>query len=221
MSRRSYNFELALDVDASEDEFLDDVADRLIERGCDDATFSVRYGVPHVEFRRRAGGFIQALLSAIGDLESEPGVRVARVELDELLTATEIAQRTGRSRQSIQQLIAQERGPGDFPEPADWIHGARLWPWPMVAQWFRQALGRKDLPVRSPEEAAFVRALNGLLEARLYVPRLGSQERRVISTYLEWELRAVAAGEDAATRQPPPAAAALAELGENADARPT
>ncbi|MGH3751148.1 MAG: hypothetical protein ACRDRP_00345 [Pseudonocardiaceae bacterium] len=59
------------------------------------------------------------MISAIVDVEQAGiGARVLRVQADDdWLTASEIAERAGRSRQSVALLARGERGPGDFPAP--------------------------------------------------------------------------------------------------------
>ncbi|MFQ5845167.1 MAG: GTPase RsgA, partial [Planctomycetota bacterium] len=63
---------------------------------------------------------------------------LARVEPDDLVTASEIARRARRSRQSIQQLVEGTRGPGGFPPPVSSLtKRSPIWRWAEVAQWFR------------------------------------------------------------------------------------
>jgi len=59
-----------------------------------------------------------AVVSAIEAVESVGGLEVLHVSPDELAWASEIAQRTGRTRQSIDQLIKAKRAPAGFPAPA-------------------------------------------------------------------------------------------------------
>ena len=105
------------------------VEDAIFEAGCDDALLGVRNGVAFLEFDREASSPREAVLSAIRQVESV-GFRVVRVEPDEWVSATEIAERTKRSRESIRLLAAGRRGPGNFPPP---LAGARrrmrLWRW--------------------------------------------------------------------------------------------
>jgi hypothetical protein len=176
MSGRAHQFDLALEVDVDPEGYLDEVAETLIEAGCDDATFSVRHGVPHVEFTREADDFAIAVISALEDIRPVEGVSVTRVEVEQLVTASEIARRLGRSRQSVQQLIAGTRGPGGFPNPVDWVLGARLWSWPAVAAWTSEARGMSPAP--SPADAEFVAALNGALQMRRHIDRMDEAERR-------------------------------------------
>jgi predicted DNA-binding transcriptional regulator AlpA len=139
------------------------VIDELGEAGCDDATFATRDGTSWAEFDRDAPTLLEAITSAIADVESVGGLRVASVEPDELVWASEIAERTGRSRQSVDLLIKAKRGPGNFPAP--WSHSTRnpLWRWAEVERWFADYEGREPATDRS----AVIEAINGALQARL------------------------------------------------------
>jgi predicted nucleic acid-binding protein len=130
-----------------------------------------RSGVSIVELERGAAPFADAVLDAIREVERPGGVRVVRVEPDELVTASAIARRLGRSRQSIAQLVAGERGPAGFPVPAVWIDGkSRLWRWTDVAEWFAVA-GRGSVVI-DRVAAEFLAMLNGELQARRHRERL-------------------------------------------------
>jgi hypothetical protein len=97
-------------------------------------------------------------------------VRAIRVEPEDLVTAADIAERTGRSRESVRLLIAGERGPGGFPPPISHLKSrGRIWKWTDVARWFANELGEK-LPLI--KEADFISALNGALEVRRMADRI-------------------------------------------------
>ena len=70
-----------------------------------------------VGFDIEAGTFADAVLRAIDQIEQVPGLSVVRVEPDQLVWASEIADRVGRTRQSIDQLVKRQRAPGGFPAP--------------------------------------------------------------------------------------------------------
>jgi hypothetical protein len=176
--KNRFDFEFRLRVDADENAFLDELADELIDAGCHDATFSVRYGTPFAEFTRQADDLSSAVLSAIQQAESVDGVRVVEVKHQDWLTPSAIADRVGRSRQSIQQLIAGDRGPAGFPGPAPWIVGTKVYPWHEVASWLREHTA-VDVPGPSPE-VEFLDALNGALKIRDYATRLGEREREAV-----------------------------------------
>lgn len=121
-------------------ELTDEQLDALYEAGCDDGSFSVEPGGTVVGlFDREAPTEQDAVISAIVDLEQAGiGARVLRVEADDdWLTASEIAARVGRSRQSIALLARGERGPGDFPTAVARRRSSNpLWSWSEVEAWF-------------------------------------------------------------------------------------
>ena len=97
----------------------DDQLDLLFDAGCcDDGLPGTTDGDGVISFDREAETLVAAVTSAITQAESVPGVIVTRVSPDELVTAKEIAERWGRSRESVRMLSAGRRGPGDFPAPA-------------------------------------------------------------------------------------------------------
>ena len=105
--------------------------DALFEAGCDDATFSLeRDGTVLGFFDREAETQENAVLSAIHNAESaDIGARVLWVtQDDDWLTASEIAKRVGRTRQSIGLLVRGDPGPGGFPAPG----GSSRFPEPAV-----------------------------------------------------------------------------------------
>jgi hypothetical protein len=164
MSEWTFRLDLAgVDVDN------DDQLDALFEAGCDDATFANDGGGTYAVFHRNAPSPESAVLSAIRDLEGVGApVRVLRVDPeDDWLTAAEIAERVGRSRQSVAQLIRGLRGPGGFPAPVA-RRGARnpLWSWEQAREWFA-----RYTPQVSPAQAAhpssdFLAAVNDRLDLR-------------------------------------------------------
>ena len=69
-----------------------------------------------------------------------PAVPV-RVDQD-LVSVSDIAQRVGRTRESVRLLVDAKRGPGGFPPPVGVIgDGTRVWPWSVVLDWFNKVLG--------------------------------------------------------------------------------
>lgn len=77
------------------------------------------------------------------DLESTLKTSIISVDLD-LVDTTEIARRTSRTRQNIQQLVTGARGPGAFPIPLGTPGGKRIWDWASVNDWFRNWRGAID-----------------------------------------------------------------------------
>ena len=141
-----------------------EIVDALYEAGCGDALFGSRGAVHFGEFDREAPSLAEAVVSAIQQMESVAPLRVVRVEPDELVSATAIAERTGRTRESVRLLIEGRRGPSGFPSPVAWVDAkTRLWRWSDVVRWFRDAMG-KD--IEQGEGADFLAALNAALELR-------------------------------------------------------
>jgi hypothetical protein len=150
----------------------DNVINALFERGCEDATFGSVDGIGYADFHREAPGLGQAIFSAVRDVESVPGLTVLRVEPDDLVTASEIAARLGRTRESVRLLIAGERGGGDFPAPVSHHRSRnRLWRWSEVAAW-AEVKGGHEL-----EQAQLLAAMNAALELRNRSATLPLQER--------------------------------------------
>ena len=79
----------------------DATTDALFDAGCDDATFGTVDQVGYADFIREAPTLGEAVRSAIRQVESVSGLRVTRIEPDDLVTMTEIAERLGRSRESV------------------------------------------------------------------------------------------------------------------------
>lgn len=169
-----YEFTLILE---GPDVLGDEAANALFEAGCGDATFGEVDGSQYADFTRRARSLARAIGSARRAIESAvPGARVIRVEPEDLVTATDIADRTGRTRESVRLLISGERGPGAFPPPVSHLRSrGRIWKWTDVARWFSTELGVK---VPSLEEADFISALNGALEVRRMAARIARASER-------------------------------------------
>jgi len=162
MSEAPYSFTLVLrgrDLSATD-------LDHLREVGLDDASFGARGNEQVVLFDREAGTLANALLDAIWDLEAAlPDHRVVRVEPDDLVTMARIAERTGRSRANVGQLVAGARGSGGFPPPVSRIGGAsQIWRWSEVEEWLDHH--RHDESAVSSGAHRFIGALNGVLESR-------------------------------------------------------
>ena len=163
-----YEFTLVIHGSVEDDE----VINALFERGCGDATFGTIDGVGYAEFHREAGTHGDAVFSAIKAVESVPGLTVLRVEPDDLVTLSEIAQRLGRTRESVRLLAAGERGGGEFPAPVSHLRTrSRLWRWSDVVAW-AGVRGAQKL-----EEAQLLAAMNAALELRNRSATLPRDER--------------------------------------------
>ncbi|MGA2496605.1 MAG: hypothetical protein ABSH20_02620 [Tepidisphaeraceae bacterium] len=145
-------------------ELTESVEDALFSAGCDDATLSIQYGLLYMEFSRAAKSLKDAIISAIRDVRKAGiGATVLRVDECNLVTASDIARRIGRSRQLVHQYMTGQRGPGAFPPPECHLTDhAPLWAWCAVSFWLVQ----NDL-IR-PEEswnAEVVKTINQVLES--------------------------------------------------------
>jgi hypothetical protein len=124
----------------------EDFEDRFFEAGCDDATLSFQKGVIIIEFAREAVSFSNAVISAY-EAVRRAGASVERIEPDYLVSLSEIAERSGKTRQAISLYTNGERGAG-FPAPIARVTSNHpLWDWEQVAEWLvqRDALPREEL----------------------------------------------------------------------------
>ena len=123
-----------------------------------------------LEFERPGKSFARTVLKALTQVQQVlPEADLLRVEPDDLVTIAAIAARVGRSHERMRLLSQGRRGPGGFPAPAGRIdEKTQVWRWSDVAQWFEK---RTDYEVAGTPEAAFLAALNDVLELR----RLGDE----------------------------------------------
>lgn len=151
-------------------ELTDEQLDALYEAGCDDGSFSVEPdGTVQGFFDREAPTEQDAVISAIVDVEQAGiGARVLRVQADDdWLTASEIAERIGRSRQSISLLAHGKRGPGDFPASVARRRSSNpLWSWSEVEAWFER-YEPEAVPAHGPRLSPdFLAEVNDRLDLR-------------------------------------------------------
>lgn len=111
-----FSFSLIFDrLDLNDDEVLD----ALFESHCDDALPMVVRGVHVLRFGREATTFLEAVTSAVDDvLRAAPAARLVAIDgPSNVVTASEVADFTGRSDESIRLLVAGKRREGSFPLP--------------------------------------------------------------------------------------------------------
>jgi predicted DNA-binding transcriptional regulator AlpA len=135
-------------------------ADELYEAGLDDAAIGEFDGEPAIEFDREAATLLEAIVSAVNQVRSVGGIRAVRIIGEELVSQADIAERTGKSRQAVNNWIKRDRGASAFPSPA---FGAAtrspLWRWSAVEAWLE--------PTATPSERDRVVSLvNATLIAR-------------------------------------------------------
>ncbi|MDR1427669.1 MAG: hypothetical protein LBJ08_07930 [Bifidobacteriaceae bacterium] len=155
---RTHDFTAYLDHQPSEIEL-----DALFEVGLDDATpewgGSAR---PILHVSRLADTLAEAIVAVDQDL-ARAGLRMVGVQHEELVGLRDIADRTGRSYESVRLLANGGRGPGGFPAPVDTPGTWALYRWSQVAQWLQRNYG---YDARTAEEATTLDAANHLLAAR-------------------------------------------------------
>lgn len=153
----------------------------LFEAGCDDATVGRLGAIQYLDFDREAESFAEAVLEAAEAIESAGvGARVVHLEPDDLVTMTEIAERTGRTRESVRLLISAQRGPGRFPAPATHFKSRRrMWRWQEVAAWFAKARGEPQA-TGDPSNSRFITAFKAVLSWRQVEDQLPDAKRQRI-----------------------------------------
>ena len=109
----------------------------------------------------------EAVVEVIGHVEaSAEGLRVLRIEADPLISMRDIAERVGRTIESVRLSVKGARGPGNFPAPETSTPRHRLWRWSQVAAWY----GIDD--PRIHEAGPTARAVNGWLALREICPEI-------------------------------------------------
>lgn len=162
-----------------EEQLTDDTIDQILAV-CDDALVGGRDQMAMVEFDREAPRFAQAVVAALQEIEQVPGVRVLRIEPEELVGLSAIAARLDRSVESIRLLAAGERGPGGFPAPAARVDAkTRLWEWTAVTQWWHDHMDPTTADLLS--DASFLASLNDALDLRARAPRLDAAELEAVA----------------------------------------
>ena len=155
----------------------DDVVNALYEAGCDDALLNIDNGVQTIDFEREAATLYEAVLSAIANVESVEGLRVIRVIDVDLLSMSAIADRVGRTRESVRLYAKGARGPGGFPPPVNRHEDGRyhLWRWTDVALWFiEHEIGGVDA---EDYHGSTLRGINAALDLRALGQSLKPAER--------------------------------------------
>lgn len=107
-------------------------------------------------------GLVQQGIEAITQLE-RLGFTVLRVHRD-IVDASEIAARTGLTRQVVQQWATGRQRTG-FPAPVAFLGAKRVWEWAAMAAWLRDNVPGLDVQAGLPHELAV--AIDAYLCGRL------------------------------------------------------
>jgi hypothetical protein len=128
-------------------------------------------GVFDTDFERKAPRYEDAVLSAMEDLRRVlPEARLLQVKPDNLVTIDDIAERMGRTHESVRLLINGKRGPGGFPRHSgSGGRRSKTWRWYEVERWFADQMG---VVVPGHKHGAFLAAVNQLLELQRVVPQV-------------------------------------------------
>jgi hypothetical protein len=116
-----------------------------------------------------------AVMEIIGHIEaSAPGIRVTRLDPDPLLVMQEIAERVGRTVESVRQSVKGAMGSARPFPAAEASAPQRLWRWSVVADWY----GIRDPQIR--EAGPTARAINGWLALREVVPEIAPDPHSMV-----------------------------------------
>ena len=155
----------------------EEVFDALWEAGCDDALIGQTNGVQYLDFDRDAETIEEAVASAVADTERVPGLQVVRFVDSDLVGMSEIAERCGRTRESVRLLVTGARGPGQFPPPVnDPRRPHRLWRWSEVERWLTSRAEHGDIQ-RGRRSTDIRNALSASIELRACNRGLDDQQR--------------------------------------------
>jgi len=166
-----YSFTLQIDGPLTEERVR-----ALYESGCGDMTFQGdETGPGSADVHREAPNFVDAILSAVSDIEHVRGLTVHGVENQELVGLADIAWRLDRTVESSR-LLASGRRRSGFPSPVVRRRRGQLWRWSEVAAWANEHL---DMHF-DPHETDLIAAINASLEVRRLASRLAERERRAL-----------------------------------------
>jgi predicted DNA-binding transcriptional regulator AlpA len=146
-----YQFLLVVaDVSADDSDAVTAITEHL------HGVFSAQHGVRRLAIRSDGATAMEALHNLLHLItEAAPGLRLVRLDPD-LVGVPDIAERTGHTRQNVQQWITGERnGDRPFPPPEGSAGRSLVWRWAEVNAWLRP-LGLDDQATRpTREESAF------------------------------------------------------------------
>lgn len=139
----------------------DDDVDAIMRAGLDDSLPGADGARGVVDVSRHAESVAAAIATAVDDVR-RAGFRAVGLEAEDALALKTIAERVGRSYESVRLLAAGRRGPGGFPPPLT-TRPSSLYSWDAVARWFREHYG---LDVAQDDTARTLAAADHLLRAR-------------------------------------------------------
>jgi hypothetical protein len=160
------------------DEHIEALGDVLTRTGGIDATVQAdeRGGV--VMFSREADDAVQAIISAITDVEDASMTVVGVTE--DLVTVDDIAERASVTGASVRYWVNGDRGPGDFPSPRVRRRKASLYSWADVSAWLQRAkLGEVDHAAAETAKACAL--ISAALVVRRGIAELPKHDRPLVA----------------------------------------
>ncbi|ONI65414.1 hypothetical protein ALI44B_00200 [Leifsonia sp. ALI-44-B] len=160
----TYEFTITLNRVPVEEDF-----DRLYEAGLDDSTPEVRDGRGVLNVHREAESLSAAILSTVADIE-RAGFEAVSIADEDLVSLKTVAQRLGRTYESVRLLATGQRGSGNFPAPLSG-DGWALYSWAQVSDWVDAqkpggVVATVEAGGKSLEDARVIAAASQLLRAR-------------------------------------------------------
>jgi hypothetical protein len=136
----------------------DEEIDALYDAGCSDAGVETGPLGTLLDFTREAPTLAEALVSAVRDIDTVPGLRAVGVECDNIVSLADIADRAGVTREAARLWATGQRGAGGFPSPVlITTGGEQAWDWQQVGPWLRDRKESQNGDRWSSWESASVR----------------------------------------------------------------
>ena len=135
----------------------------LAEVACTDTAFPDSSEMIFGELYHQSRNIIDAVGSAVSPIERLDELDDLAVDPDDLVWASEIAERVRRSRHFIDMLFKRIRVPEGFPLPAARATRHPLWRWPEVESWITDNEGGGV----KTDRADVLQQINGLLKVRI------------------------------------------------------
>lgn len=170
---RVWSFTLRLNRVPAPDEL-----DALYEAGLDDAV--PEGDLLHVD--REEGTLVDAVWSAAREVATVPSLHAVRLERDDAVTLRDIAQRLGRTYESVRLLAEGSRGPGGFPAPLLDTTAGRIWSWHDVAAWL--AMHFSDADIESTTHELEYRRADAVIRLAASYTEASEQDRQWIDAVL-------------------------------------
>lgn len=159
------------------DEDVESLGDVLTAGDGIDASVQADHRGGIIMFTREAEDAVQAVVSAVRDVEAA-GIRVTGV-VEDRVTVPEIAERARVTDASVRYWISGQRGPGGFPEPIVRRERASLFSWAAVAAWLAWSkLGEAD--ITAAETALACKIIDAALTVRNGLHELPRHSRPLI-----------------------------------------